>query len=65
MEDKYKEIGRLLRESLNADYCNYYDCPFFKRCEEISKEEKDDYVSCDAIRVKIIEEKLKEFDKKT
>ena len=62
MEDKYKEIGNLLRRSIDADDCYY--CPFSKRCEEIAKQEKN-YVLCDAIRIKIIEEKLKEFDKNT
>lgn len=62
MENKYKEIGNLLRKSLDANYC--YECPFNKRCEEIDKQEQEPFL-CDAIRVKIIEEKLKEFDKNT
>ena len=62
MEEKYKEIGKLLRQSIDVKYC--YDCPFRKTCDEI-EEQKIDFVDCDTIRVIAIEEKLKEYDKNT
>ena len=62
MEDKYKEIGNLLRKSLDADYC--YECPFDKMCTEIHEQENECFL-CDAIRIMAIEKKLKEFDKNT
>ena len=62
MENKYKEIGNLLRKSIDTDYC--YECPFNKMCTEISKQENE-YFLCDAIRVMAIEKILKEFDKNT
>lgn len=60
MEQKYKEIGKLLRQSINADYC--YDCPFSKLCNKIDEQEID-FIDCDTIRIVAIEEKLKEYDK--
>lgn len=60
MEQKYKEIGKLLRQSIDVDYC--YDCPFRKICDKI-EEQEDAFVDCDTIRIIAIEEKLKEYDK--
>ena len=62
MEDKYKEIGKLLRKSIDVDYC--YECPFDKICAEIHEQETD-YFLCNAVRVMAIEKKLKEFEKNT
>lgn len=62
MEQKYKEIGKLLRQSIDTDYC--YDCPFEKLCDKIAKQ-KDVFVDCDTIRIIAIEKKLKEYDKNT
>lgn len=61
MEQKHKEIGKLLRQSIDADYC--YDCPFRKLCDKIQEQEALLFPDCDTIRIIAIEEKLKEYDK--
>lgn len=55
---KYYEIAKQLRDSINAKHC--FDCPFRKRCNELYDDGTNDWDECDAIRVKIIEEKLQE-----
>lgn len=62
MEEKYKEIGNLLRKSIDTEYC--FLCPFNKMCTEVLKQEEEPFL-CDAIRIMAIEKKLKEFDKNT
>ena len=60
MEEKYKEIGKILRKSIDTDYC--YECPFNKMCETVHEEENA-YFLCDAIRIMAIEKELKKYEK--
>lgn len=56
--EKYHEIAKQLRKSIDAKHCFY--CPFRKRCNELYDDGTPYWDDCDAIRVKIIEEKLQE-----
>lgn len=60
MEEKYKEIGKILRKSIDTDYC--YDCPFSKLCDDLN-ESHETLIDCDMVRIIAIEKELKKYDK--
>ena len=60
MEEKYKKIGKLLRISIDTDYC--CDCPFSELCDDLS-ESHETLIDCDMVRIIAIEKELKKYDK--